>query len=55
MEYFNFVTGLTMTNNKFSRLFSRESRAVETDILRSDMDLATSVQQVTEEIILKPE
>jgi carbamoyltransferase len=53
MRYFNYCTGLTMTNRRFERLFGRKARAPETDITQMDMDLARSIQEVTEEIILK--
>ncbi|MBI3773702.1 MAG: carbamoyltransferase [Gammaproteobacteria bacterium] len=53
MRYFNYCTGLTMTNRRFDQLFGRKPRAPETEITQMDMDLARSVQEVTEEIILK--
>ncbi|CAG0124161.1 7-O-carbamoyltransferase [Rhodocyclaceae bacterium] len=53
MRYFNYCTGLTMTNRRFEQLFGRGPRQPEADITQSDMDLACSIQQVAEEIILK--
>ncbi len=52
-EYFNYATGLTMTNQKFSDLFGRPVRKAEDDLLdQFHMDMAASVQAVTEEIVL---
>jgi len=53
MEYFNYCAGLTMTNRKFHKLFGGPPRKPETKIEQRHMDLAASVQAVTEEIILK--
>jgi len=53
MQYFDYCTGLTMTNRRFDALFGRKPRPAEAEITQDDMDLAASVQQVTEEIILK--
>lgn len=53
MRYFNYCTGLTMTNRRFHRLFGREPRREDEPIGQMDMDMAASIQQVTEEIILK--
>ena len=54
MEYFNYATGLTMTNKKFSDLFGEPVRDSDKDQLTQfHMDIAASVQAVTEEIILK--
>ena len=54
MKYFNYATGLTMTNNKFSKLFGQPVRNSEKDQLTQfHMDIASSVQNVIEEIILK--
>lgn len=53
-SYFNYCTGLTMTNDKFAKLFGRPAREPETDELEQfHMDIAASVQAVTEEIVLK--
>lgn len=53
MRYFNYCTGLTMTNKHFDKLFGRSPRQPDSDISQMDMDLAHSIQVVTEEIILK--
>jgi carbamoyltransferase len=53
MQYFNYCTGLTMTNHRFDRLFGRRPRPAEADITRSDIDIAASIQLITEEIVLK--
>jgi carbamoyltransferase len=53
MEYFDFATGLTMTNNKFSRLFGGPPRKPESELTQREMDLARSVQEVTEEAVLR--
>ena len=52
MSYFDFATGLTMTNKKFDRLFGGPARASETKLTQREMDLAASVQKVTEEIVI---
>ena len=53
MTYFNYGVGLTMTNAKFDRLFGRPPRAPESKLTQSDMDLARSIQDVTEEIMFR--
>ena len=53
MDYFNYATGLTMTNNKFAKLFNMEKRKSEDKLLQIHMDMAASIQAVTEEIVLK--
>jgi carbamoyltransferase len=53
MQYFNFAAGLTMTNKKFSRLFGGPPRKPETLISQREMDIARSIQEVSEEILLK--
>ncbi|MDC0164265.1 carbamoyltransferase [Candidatus Pelagibacter bacterium] len=54
MKYFNYTTGLTMTNQKFSKLFDHPVRDSKKDLLTQfHMDIAASIQAVTEEIILK--
>ena len=54
MEYFNYATGLTMTNNKFSKLFGHPVRDPRKDLLTEfHMDIAASIQAVTEEIVLR--
>ena len=52
MSYFNYATGLTMTNKKFDALFGGAPRSPEEEITQREMDLAASVQKVTEEIII---
>lgn len=52
MSYFDFATGLTMTNKKFDALFGGQRRKPETEISQREMDLAASVQKVTEEIVV---
>jgi len=53
-SYFNYTTGLTMTNKKFSDLFGEPVRKPESDQLTQfHMDIAASVQTVTEEVVLK--
>ena len=53
MEYFNYCAGLTMTNKKFGKLFGGPPRKPESQLTQRDMDLARSVQEVTEEVILR--
>ncbi len=53
MKYFNYCAGLTMTSRKFNGLFGGEPRKPETRLTQKEMDLARSLQDVTEEIILK--
>lgn len=53
MRYFNFCTGLTMTSKKFHDLLGGLPRSPESLLTQRDMDLAASVQAVTEEVVLK--
>ena len=54
MKYFNYATGLTMTNKNFSNLFDRKVREPEKELLTQfHMDIASSIQSVLEEIVLK--
>ncbi len=53
MEYFNYCTGLTMTNERFHKLFGQPPRKPESAIQTFHMDIARSIQEVTEEIMLK--
>jgi carbamoyltransferase len=54
MSYFDYATGLTMTNKKFSKLFGKPVRDAKKDLLTQfHMDIAASIQAVTEEVILK--
>ena len=53
-KYFNYATGLTMTNNKFNQLFGQNPRdPVNENITQFHMDIAASIQNVTEEIMIK--
>jgi len=53
MSYFDYATGLTMTNKKFEALFGGPPRTSETELTQREMDLAASVQKVTEDIVLE--
>lgn len=53
MDYFDYNTGLKMTNDKFSELFGGPAREPETNLTQREMDLACSIQVVTEEIVLR--
>ena len=53
MEYFNYCTGLTMTNERFHALFGEPPRPPESLLRQQDMDLARSIQEVTEEVMLR--
>ncbi|MCX5676543.1 MAG: carbamoyltransferase [Planctomycetota bacterium] len=53
MSYFNYCHGLTMTSRKFERLFGGPPRRPETPLSQREMDLAASVQAVTEEVLLR--
>lgn len=53
MKYFNFLGGLTMTNNKFNDLLGGPVRKSETKLAQREMDIAASLQIVTEEVMLK--
>jgi carbamoyltransferase len=53
MSYFNYCQGLTMTSPKFHRLFGGPPRRPEGDLTQREMDLAASVQAVTDEIMLR--
>lgn len=53
MKYFNYVSGLTMTTGKFDSLFGGPPRKPESEITQREMDLAKSIQIVTEEVVLK--
>ena len=52
-RYFNYATGLTMTNAAFDRLFGGPARRPGEPITQKEMDLAASVQKVTEEVLLR--
>jgi len=53
MKYFDFAAGLRMTNREFDRLFGGPPRAPESEVTQREMDLARSVQEVTEEAMLR--
>jgi carbamoyltransferase len=53
LEYFEYCTGLTMTNGKFDRLFGGPPRKPEARLTQREMDLAASIQAITEEVVLK--
>jgi carbamoyltransferase len=53
MSYFNYCTGLTMTNEKFHTLFGGPPRQGESRLGQREMDLAASIQQITEEVVIK--
>ena len=52
MDYFNYATGLTMTNDKFHRLFGSPPRKPESPLEQHHMDLARSIQEIIEKIVL---
>jgi carbamoyltransferase len=53
IDYFNYCTGLTMTNGKFDELFGGPPRKPESLLTQRDMDLARSIQEVTEDVMLR--
>jgi carbamoyltransferase len=53
LSYFNYCQGLTMTSKAFDRLFGGPPRTPETPLTQREMDLAASIQKVTEEIVLR--
>lgn len=53
MSYFNYTSGLTMTSNKFHKLFGAPPRKGEGELDQREMDLAASIQAITEEIMIK--
>jgi len=53
MKYFNYTTGLTMTSKAFDELFQRKPRKSEQELTQFEMDLARSIQEVTEEVVIK--
>jgi carbamoyltransferase len=52
-EYFGYLTGLTMTNGAFSKLLGGEPREAESNLTQREMDLARSIQDVCEEVMLR--
>lgn len=53
MKYFNYCAGLTMTNGRFNTLFEGSPRKPESLLTQRDMDLARSIQEVTEEVVMR--
>jgi carbamoyltransferase len=53
MSYFNYCTGLTMTNERFDALFGEPPRKPEGTLTQREMDLAASIQAITEEVVIK--
>ncbi len=53
MQYFNYAQGLTMTNARFDELLGSPPRKAESPVTQKDMDLAASIQAVTEEVVLR--
>jgi carbamoyltransferase len=53
MQYFNYCTGLTMTNSRFDEIFGGPPRRPEGELTQREMDIAASIQLVTEEVVLR--
>ncbi|MEY4311266.1 MAG: Decarbamoylnovobiocin carbamoyltransferase [Actinomycetota bacterium] len=53
MDYFDYPAGLRMTNKKFAELFGGKVRKSESELTQKEMDLAASIQEVTEEVVLR--
>ncbi|MFP6661770.1 MAG: carbamoyltransferase C-terminal domain-containing protein, partial [Myxococcota bacterium] len=53
LDYFGYLDGLTMTNNRFADLFGGPARSAESEITQREMDIAASIQAVTEEVLLR--
>jgi carbamoyltransferase len=53
LSYFDYITGLKMTNAKFDRLFDGPARKAESTITQKEMDIARSIQEVTESVVLQ--
>ena len=53
LKYFGYLSGLTMTNQRFAELFGGPPRTSETEITRREMDLARSIQVVTEDVVMR--
>ena len=53
MAYFDYCTGLTMTNSRFDQLFGGPARKAEAQLTQREMDLAASIQAVTEEVVIQ--
>ena len=52
LDYFGYLDGLTMTNDRFAGLFGGPARPAESDLTQREMDIAASIQVVTEDIVL---
>lgn len=52
-DYFDYCTGLTMTNDRFADLFGEPVRSAEAELTQFHMDVAASIQQVTEDVVAK--
>ena len=52
MDYFDYCTGLTMTNERFNDLFGGPPRKPESSLTQREMDLACSIQEVTEDVMI---
>jgi carbamoyltransferase len=53
MRFFNYATGLTMTNSRFADLFGAPARKPESELTQREMDIARSIQDVTEEVVVR--
>ena len=53
MSYFNYAVGLTMTSKRFNKLFNSEPRKPEEALTQHQMDIAASIQKVTEEVVIR--
>jgi carbamoyltransferase len=53
MQYFNYCTGLTMTSRRFEQLFDGPPRQPEGELTQREMDIAASIQVITEEVVLR--
>ena len=53
MQYFSYATGLTITNERFAALFGGAARTPESPVTQREMDMARSIQAVTEEVVLR--
>ena len=53
MKFLNYCVGLTMTNSRFSKMFDGPPRKAESEITQREMDIAASIQKVTEEVVLR--
>ena len=53
MDYFDYLGGMAMTNQKFASIFNHPARKAESNLTEKEMDIAASLQEVTEEIMLK--